>query len=992
MKPTGKVTFLFTDIESSTQMAQEFPEALHIALDKHHIILQEVLESNNGFIFEIVGDAFCCAFENAEDAIKAAVEIQKKLSEEKWDEVVIRIRIGIHTGEAEWDGKRYMGYITLARTARVMSSAYGEQIIISNDTYDPVSDKFDAVNKLNIAFRDLGERRLKDVNQPIRLYQIISDGLREEFPPLKTLDARPNNLPVQLTSFIGRDKEMKIVKDLLDKTHLLTLTGTGGAGKSRLALQVAADVIDDFANGVWFIELAAVTKPEFLTPEILNTFQLKEEPDRSPEKILKDFLKDKEILFILDNCEHLIDECAELAENLLIDNYKLKIIATSREALKCAGEQTHRVRSLEVPVPEKDISPQALTQFESVRLFIERALSVDPSFRVTNANASALSKICFQLDGIPLAIELAAARIKVMNVEKIQERLNDRFNLLTSGNRTALPRQKTLRALIDWSYELLSEEEKILWRRLSVFTGGWTLEAAEEICSDKDLQKELVLELLNQLAEKSILNYNKDNERYTILESLKQYGEEKFFHLNEKESIFSRHLTFFKNISLSSEPKLEGKDTNLWLEKLEADHCNLESAIYRSVSGNKTELGAELAGSLGRFWDIKGHYSTGKRLLNILPEEGLSKHSLGKILLSKGLLNMKTGHFDEAEKLYKNSLKLFDEVSEKSDIANTLYRLGHVALEKGNYENANYYFNKSLESGRDTDLKTITSNSLNGLGTVAFYLGDFKNARDYYIEGLEINREAEDKRGIAFSLYGLGQLYLYQNEMEQARNFYEECNELFNETDDKRGIALSLYGMGIVSFSLKENDNAQKYFQKCLALSYETGVRMYIARSHFGLGDVSLAQKNYVLAKRYFKEGKKLSDDMGDKTGIAYSLHQIAIIELIQKNFDKAYGYFEEGLMLYKETGNTIGMTESLVGIIKILIEKNEITLAIKLSGSVNSELESSGRVLGIIEQELSGQSIADLKKYFSEEDYQKYFEEGKNLTLDEACQLVVSS
>ncbi|MEZ4823626.1 MAG: adenylate/guanylate cyclase domain-containing protein [Ignavibacteria bacterium] len=521
--PTGAVTFLFTDIEGSTKLAQEFPDTLPSALEKHNSILKNVVEINNGFVFKIVGDAYCCAFQNAADAVKAAVEIQINIENENWDGAVIRIRIGIHSGNAEWNGDDYMGYITLARVARVMSAAYGGQILISNDTYklfshhkdtnppqaeqrENESDSLclsDLVVK-NVCFRDLGERRLKDVIEPIRLYQVESEGLRKEFPPLKTLDARPNNLPIQLTSFIGREKEMKFVKEELKNSRLLTLTGTGGAGKSRLSLQAAADLIDDFANGVWFTELAAVSDPVFLPIAIINALGLKEENSKTPEVTLSDYLKDKEILIILDNCEQIIESCAKLTEKLLLRCPDLKIIATSREALNISGEQTYKIPPLSQPDPDCKDTPEQLIQYESVRLFIERALSVNHEFRVNKENAMVLAKVCSRLDGIPLAIELAAARSKVLSVDKINERLDDRFKLLTGGKRTALPRQQTLRALIDWSYDLLSDKEKIYGTDSLYFSGGWTLEAAEEICSDNIIDSGEIFEILSSLIENQL--------------------------------------------------------------------------------------------------------------------------------------------------------------------------------------------------------------------------------------------------------------------------------------------------------------------------------------------------------------------------------------------------------------------------------------------------------------------------------------------------------
>jgi class 3 adenylate cyclase len=491
MKPTGNVTFLFTDIEGSTRLSQQFPDSLQSSLDKHHSILNKAIESYNGFVFEIVGDAFCCAFEKAEDAVKAAVHAQLKLKKEKWDEAEIKIRIGIHSGIAEWNGNNYMGYITLARAARVMSSAYGEQVLISNDAYEQckyefaitLSDIDQGISKGGgcdqkafnedhaISFRDLGERRLKDVIQPIRIFQIIASGLREDFPPLNTLDARPNNLPVQLTSFIGREDDIKQIKNLLKRTHLLTLKGSGGVGKTRLALQAGADIIDEFSNGVFIVSLASVDEPSLILQAISKSLGLKEGQSLSPEEMLSGYLKNKEILLILDNCEHLITDCSKISEMLLRKCLKLKIISTSREALNCNGELVYSVQPLSVPDISEEISPEHLTQFESVRLFIERALAINPSFRVNNQNAPFLAELCSRLDGIPLAIELAVARIKILSLEKVCERLSDRFKLLTGGTRTALPRQQTLRALIDWSYELLSENEKTLFSRLSLFSG-----------------------------------------------------------------------------------------------------------------------------------------------------------------------------------------------------------------------------------------------------------------------------------------------------------------------------------------------------------------------------------------------------------------------------------------------------------------------------------------------------------------------------------------
>jgi len=948
--PSGIVTFIFTDIEGSTKLSQEFPHALPAALEKHHSILIKAIESNNGFIFQNVGDAFCCAFGSSEDAVKAAVEIQINLANENWDEAVIRIRIGIHSGNAEWNGKNYMGYITLARAARVMSAAYGGQILVSNDAYKFCKDNCEKVKEKDISFRDLGERRLKDVIEPIRLYQVLSKELREEFPPLKTLDARPNNLPIQLTSFIGREKELKDVKDKLRQNRLLTLTGTGGSGKSRLSLQAGADLIDDFENGVWFVELATVSDPEFLTSEIINALGIKEEPKKTPEETLTDHLKDKEILIILDNCEHLISACADLTERLLTSCPKLKIIATSREALNCAGEQIFKIPALTHPDPNSKDTPEQLTQYESVRLFIERALSVNPKFRVNNENAPALAEVCSRLDGIPLAIELAAARTKVLSVEKIYERLDDRFNLLTGGKRTALPRQQTLRALIDWSYDLLTENEKILWSRLSVFSGGWTLEAAEEICSDEIINKNNIIDLLSELSEKSIINYNESRERYNILESIKQYGREKLENENE---IFLKHLDHFLELAQKAETELNGSDPKLWLDIIEADHNNFIFSIEWSLSNENIEKGAVIATAFEQFWKIRGHYSTGIRLYeNILQNQGeLSKAIKGKLLLRIGVFKIQQGDYEQTKIYCEESLSIGKEIGDKKVIAGSKNTLGNIASDQGNFEEAKKYFEESLDTKIEIGDKSGIAITLHNLGLLAFVKGDYEQAKKFNEDSLAIRKEIGDKHGISFSLQNLGHLALEKGYHEQAKKYFEESLFIRKEIGDKNGIAYSF--------------------------NY--------------LGNLANYRGDKELAKKYYEDSLKIFKEIGDKRGIADSHHSQGNLASEKGDFALAKNFFEEEMAIRKEIGDKSGISELMIDFGRILAYQRDFELAVKLLSTSEKIIESIEGVLDKSSRLLKDETKAKLREQLSEEEFNKYWEEGKKLTLEEACQLAVS-
>ncbi len=963
--PSGNVTFLFTDIEGSTKLSQEFPDTLPAALEKHHSILINEIESNNGFIFQNVGDAFCCAFQSSEDAVKAAVEIQKSLANEKWDEAVIKVRIGIHSGNAEWSGKNYMGYITLARAARVMSAACGGQILISNDSYNLLSshclsfplrrdapsgssDQHEFNNE--ISFRDLGERRLKDVILPIRLYQVIGAGLREDFPPLETLDARPNNLPIQLTSFIGREKEMKHVKEILKLNRLVTLASSGGSGKTRLALQTAAEVIDEYESGVWFVDLAAVNDPALLIAAVIEALGIKEESKKTTEETLVDFLKEKEILILLDNCEQLINACADLTERLLSSCPKLKIIATSREALNCKGEKTYRIPPLTMPEPNSNNPPEQLVQYESVRLFIERALVVNPEFRVNNGNAPALAEVCSRLDGIPLAIELAAARTKILSVEKIYERLDDRFSLLTGGKRTALPRQQTLRALIDWSYDLLSEEEKILWCRLSVFSGGWTLEAAEEICSGEALNKNEILDLLSQLTEKSVIIYDESKERYRMLESIKQYGIEK---LSDRYGMFLRHLKYFLELSVEAEPELRSEKAKFRLKMIEADHNNFIAAIDWSVNNENIEKAGLIATALGEFWSTAGHYSTGIRLIkNILQSSGTLTRSLErKLLFWIGVFKWSQGDYEKAKKYSEESLAISKEIGDKKGI---------VA-------------------------------AMNSLGSIAYYQGDYEQDKKYSEESLVISKEIGDKKGIAISMNSLGNIAYYQGDYERARKHYKESLAFSMEIGDNKVIAVSLNNLAYIANYQGDYEQARKYSEDSLVYGKEIGDKNVIAVSMTNLGITTSKQGDYKQARKFFKESLTIRKEIGNKRGIAISLNCLGNVSYSQEDYEQAEIFYKESLATYKAIGDKSGIVECMNNLGNVFFNKGDYELTVKLLSASEKITETILSVFDKNYQARKDETIAKIVKHQSNEEFSKYWEEGKNLTLEEVCQLVIN-
>ena len=612
--PSGIVTFLFTDIEGSTKLAQEFPDAMPSLLARHNEILKQAIEAHNGFVFQVVGDSFAASFHTANDAVNAALEAQRSLHGEPWTPAPVKVRMGVHTGQAEFqENGTYQGYLTLSHVQRLMSAAHGGQVLLSFAAEKLVRDEMPE----GISLRDMGERRLKDVVRTEHIYQLVVTGLPSDFPPIKTLDRHLHNLPAQMTSFVGRETELAEISQALSAHRLVTLTGSGGAGKSRLSLQVGMNCLQQFPDGVWLVELAPVTDPALVPQTLLSTFNLREDRHRSVLNVLIDFLHTKTLLLVLDNCEHLIDACAQISDSLLQACPKMRILASSREALGISGELAYRVPSLNTPNPEQLPSLEQLEKVDSIQLFVERAATAKPGFTLTDMNAFSLAQICYRLDGIPLAIELAASRVKVLTPDQIAARLDDRFRLLTGGSRTALPRQQTLRAMIDWSYSLLSDQEKTLFRRLAVFVGGWTLEAAEAVCANigKDnILPEDVLDLLTRLVDKSLV-FNEEAAgeiRYHRLETIRQYSRERLFETDEVETMRDCHLDFFVRFAELVDTKLKSGDQVLWHRRMSVEQDNLRAALEWALNTNP-DSALRIAGAANLFWTAGGYSAEGFR-------------------------------------------------------------------------------------------------------------------------------------------------------------------------------------------------------------------------------------------------------------------------------------------------------------------------------------------------------------------------------------------
>ena len=775
-RPSGTVTFLFSDIEGSTVRWEGSPEAMERALARHDALVRAAIEAHGGYVFKTMGDAFCAAFATAPGAIAAALDAQRALAAEDFSGVEgLRARMALHTGHsAEREGD-YFGP-AVNRVARLLAVAHGGQVVVSGTTAPLVHGILPEQTEL----RDLGSHRLKDLVEPEHVWQLSIETLQSDFPALRSLDARPNNLPIQHTSFVGREQDIADVTELLAQHRLLTLVGSGGVGKTRLALHVGAEVLDRYPDGVWFVDLAPISDPELVSSVTGQALGMRQQQGQRVDEAIAQWLKRKKLLIIFDNCEHVLEPVAQLAESILAATPDVTILATSRQALNIAGEAAHQLPSLPVPADIASLTADEALRYGAILLFVERAKAADTRFTLADDTAPIIADICRRLDGIPLAIELAAARVKVLSIPNLAQRLNERFRILTGGSRTALPRQKTLSALIDWSYDLLTPQEQLLFARLGVFAGGFALDAATNICGGEGLDEIDILDLLASLTDKSLVvaDTSGEHERYRLLESTAAYALEKLTAAGEHEQLARCHAEYFRDQARAAAERHGTGSTLAWVAEAELELDNDRAALEWALTrGNDAALGGAIAGALGSLWRWAGLTVEGRYWISLALErvnDAEQPQIAARLWNVVSLLSSGQRAHDAAQR----AMGLYASVGDARGTARAQNNLALALQQMGRLDEAKMMNEQTLGAARASGDMVGVALCLNVRGEIARLRGDIRAAREFFAQALAANKALGDESKTAVVLTNMAELEFADGHPELALRAVSEALEI----------------------------------------------------------------------------------------------------------------------------------------------------------------------------------------------------------------------
>lgn len=793
-QPSGVITFLFSDIEQSTQLWELDPPAMQTAVARHDALLRHIFVTFHGYVFKTIGDQFCVAFGSPQDAWQAVLAAQRALQAEPWPtSTPLRVRMALHTGEAEERDDDYFG-TALNFVARLLSAGHGGQVLLSEETQMAIVRHLPP----QVALRDLGLRRFKGIKKPQRVFQMVLQGLLVHFPPLKTLDLRPSNLPSELTPFVGREAEITAVATLLRRPtiRLVTLTGPGGTGKTRLSLKIAAHLLDEYEDGVFFVPLAAIHDEAFFLQAITQALGIPENRQQAPLETIIQYCRSRQMLLVLDNFEQLV-ESSPLINHILQGAPQVKVLVTSREELQIYGEYLYPVSLLPVPTVRESQTLDILNRFAATALFRQRVQASAPDLQLQDSDAPTIANICQTLDGLPLAIELAAARARQFSLNEIAQELSNRLAFLNSGPRDLPSRQRTLRGCLAWSYDALSPEEQTVFARTAVFVSGWALEAAQALMTE--FSPAQVRALLNSLMMKSLIQkVPGDTPRFTLLETIREYAGEQLAHMGELERMREKHALYYQQLVEGSESGINTAQQSAIFHQFEMEHDNLRQAMSWGLAEPTRETALRISGVLWRFWTVRSYLREGRQWL----EQALTTCPMApadvraKALWGAGRVTFYQKDYSVSRSFLADSLALYRQLEMPEHIASVLSGIGEIAFVKGEFDVARPVYEESLALHRSVKYRRGIAHTLDNLGQIATEQGDYGEAVRYFEESLALRREQGSFEGIAVGATNLAEVLQRQHIDDRAEALMREALPLFRELGHPTGIIVNLNNLG----------------------------------------------------------------------------------------------------------------------------------------------------------------------------------------------------
>jgi predicted ATPase/class 3 adenylate cyclase len=1027
--PTGTVTFLFTDIEGSTQLLNRLGDRYADVLAEHRTILRTVVAKYNGYEVSTEGDAFFIAFVRAADAIAAAGAAQKELFEHQWPlNNTLLVRMGLHTGEPMCSGNNYTG-LDVHRTARISDAAHGGQILLSEATKILAGTRIPE----GIGFRDLGEHRLKDLERPEHLFQLVIPKVRSDFPPIRSLNNCPNNLPAQITPLIGRKKALEEICELVRRSDVrfVTLTGPGGAGKTLLGLQAATILLADFADGAFIVDLSAVTDTISVPAEIARSLGVEEAGTQRLVFRIIEHLREKRLLLLLDNLEQISAASREIAM-ILESCPHVKVLGTSRAPLRVRSEYVFSVLPLDVPSLQDDLSTGKLLASSAVRLFIERAKAVKGDFVINDQNLMAVVQICSRLDGLPLAIELAAARIKLLSPQALLARLVDpkghiSLQLLTGGAHDLPARQQTMRDAIAWSYDLLEANSKKLFCRLSVFEGGFTLTTAEAVCNELADCEIQVVDGIASLIDNNLLRHAEQvtsEARIEMLQTIREFGLEQLHKSRADAEVYRAYAKYLATFAESAEANRSGPDYATWSKQIEIEHDNFRAALAWSFD-NMPEFALQITAAVGEFWFARGHWAELETACERVAQQAIDGPAELRARCARYAGQCAEAHGDtvRAEKFFEQSLKLSEQcgsgvetleallhlgniliedrdrksevrplfdralsiarkLADEKRIADTLFQSAVLAISDGDFEQAREMLEQAAAVRRKHGDSVGVARCMSHLSTVALLIGDYRRASSCLELALTIDEKAGENHSVTWDRYRRGQIACSKGEYTQARIEFEECLKAFQQMNATLGEAWCVYELGKIAIDTEELLEASGYLEQCLTMFRTAGRGSTWATLH--LGRIAIYEGRLRSARKFLERSLAIFREMGSKNGMTQALGELARLARLQGEHELAHSLLKESFELATQMDSKRAAAPVLQQLAYLANAQNQHDRAARLLGKVDALREEMGSPVPACDCAEHENAIKRASVALGEEPFAKLWADGRSASLDQ--------